>query len=254
MIEVKAICKSYQNTTVLNRITESIPVGGITSIIGANGAGKSTLLSVISRLLTADSGSVLVNGLEVAKTPDEQMAKVLSVLRQENHFTSRLTVEDLVGFGRYPWSKGQLTSEDRQHIETAMDFLDLLPLRARYLDQLSGGQRQRACVAMVLCQNTDYVLLDEPLNNLDMKHSVAMMKQLRRAADELHKTIILVIHDINFASAYSDHIIAMKQGEVLYRGTPQEIMRPEVIEAIFDTKVHIETLHGQHIAIYYRQA
>ncbi|WP_313159304.1 iron ABC transporter ATP-binding protein, partial [Mixta calida] len=210
MIEVKEICKSYQNTTVLNRITESIPMGGITSIIGANGAGKSTLLSVISRLLTADSGSVWVNGLEVAKTPDEQMAKVLSVLRQENHFTSRLTVEDLVGFGRYPWSKGRLTQEDRQHIETAMDFLDLLPLRARYLDQLSGGQRQRACVAMVLCQNTDYVLLDEPLNNLDMKHSVAMMKQLRRAADELHKTIILVIHDINFASAWSDHIIAMK--------------------------------------------
>jgi len=252
VIEVKEICKSYQNTTVLNRITESIPMGGITSIIGANGAGKSTLLSVISRLLTADSGSVWVNGLEVAKTPDEQMAKVLSVLRQENHFTSRLTVEDLVGFGRYPWSKGRLTQEDRQHIETAMDFLDLLPLRARYLDQLSGGQRQRACVAMVLCQNTDYVLLDEPLNNLDMKHSVAMMKQLRRAADELHKTIILVIHDINFASAWSDHIIAMKQGEVLWRGAPQEIMRSEVIEAIFDTQVHIERLHGQHIAIYYR--
>ncbi|MDU4093317.1 MAG: ATP-binding cassette domain-containing protein, partial [Pantoea sp.] len=219
MIEVKEICKSYQNSKVLDRISETIPAGGITSIIGANGAGKSTLLSVVSRLLTADSGSVWVNGLEVAKTPDEQMAKVLSVLRQENHFTSRLTVEDLVGFGRYPWSKGRLTAEDRQHIVTAMAFLDLLPLKDRYLDQLSGGQRQRACVAMVLCQDTDYVLLDEPLNNLDMKHSVAMMKQLRRAADELHKTIILVIHDINFASAYSDHIIAMKQGEVLYRGT-----------------------------------
>ncbi|MDR7344202.1 iron complex transport system ATP-binding protein [Pantoea alhagi] len=252
MIEVKEICKSYQNSKVLDRISETIPAGGITSIIGANGAGKSTLLSVVSRLLTADSGSVWVNGLEVAKTPDEQMAKVLSVLRQENHFTSRLTVEDLVGFGRYPWSKGRLTAEDRQHIVTAMAFLDLLPLKDRYLDQLSGGQRQRACVAMVLCQDTDYVLLDEPLNNLDMKHSVAMMKQLRRAADELHKTIILVIHDINFASAYSDHIIAMKQGEVLYRGTPQEIMRPEIIEAIFDTQVRIETLHGQHIAIYYR--
>ncbi|GLR10275.1 iron ABC transporter ATP-binding protein [Mixta theicola] len=252
MIEVKEICKSYQNSKVLDRISETIPAGGITSIIGANGAGKSTLLSVISRLLTADSGSVWVNGLEVAKTPDEQMAKVLSVLRQENHFTSRLTVEDLVGFGRYPWSRGRLTADDRQHIVTAMAFLDLLPLKDRYLDQLSGGQRQRACVAMVLCQNTDYVLLDEPLNNLDMKHSVAMMKQLRRAADELHKTIILVIHDINFASAYSDHIIAMKQGEVLYRGTPQQIMRPEIIEAIFDTQVHIENLRGQHIAIYYR--
>ena len=252
MIEVKEICKSYQSSKVLDRISETIPAGGITSIIGANGAGKSTLLSVISRLLTADSGSVWVNGLEVAKTPDEQLAQVLSVLRQENHFTSRLTVEDLVGFGRYPWSKGRLTGQDRQHMVRAMTFLDLLPLKDRYLDQLSGGQRQRACVAMVLCQDTDYVLLDEPLNNLDMKHSVAMMKQLRRAADELHKTIILVIHDINFASAYSDHIIAMKQGEVLYRGTPQEIMRPEVIEAIFDTQVHIETLHGQYIAIYYR--
>ncbi|MGD8107011.1 ABC transporter ATP-binding protein [Pantoea sp. FN0302] len=252
MIEVKEICKSYQNSKVLDRISETIPAGGITSIIGANGAGKSTLLSVISRLLTADGGSVWVNGLEVAKTPDEQMAKVLSVLRQENHFTSRLTVEDLVGFGRYPWSKGRLTAEDHQHIVTAMAFLDLLPLKDRYLDQLSGGQRQRACVAMVLCQDTDYVLLDEPLNNLDMKHSVAMMKQLRRAADELHKTIILVIHDINFAAAYSDHIIAMKQGEVLYRGTPQEIMQPEIIEAIFDTRVHIETLHGQPVAIYYR--
>ena len=252
MIEVKEICKSYQNSQVLKRISETIPAGGITSIIGANGAGKSTLLSVISRLLTAESGSVWVNGLEVAKTPDEQLAKVLSVLRQENHFTSRLTVEDLVGFGRYPWSKGRLTAQDRQHMMTAMAFLDLLPLKDRYLDQLSGGQRQRACVAMVLCQDTDYVLLDEPLNNLDMKHSVAMMKQLRRATDELHKTIILVIHDINFASAYSDHIIAMKQGEVLYRGTPQEIMRPEIIEAIFDTEVQIEILQGQHIAIYYR--
>lgn len=252
MIEIKQICKGYQNSKVLDRISETIPAGGITSIIGANGAGKSTLLSVISRLLTADSGSVWVNGLEVAKTPDEQMAKVLSVLRQENHFTSRLTVEDLVGFGRYPWSKGRLTADDRQHIVTAMAFLDLLPLKDRYLDQLSGGQRQRACVAMVLCQDTDYVLLDEPLNNLDMKHSVAMMKQLRRAADELHKTIILVIHDINFAAAYSDHIIAMKQGEVLYRGTPQQIMRPEIIEAIFETQVHIEIMHGQPVAIYYR--
>lgn len=252
MIEVNDVSKIYQNTRVLNRVTESIPAGGITSIIGANGAGKSTLLSIISRLLRADGGRIMVNGLDVAHTPDERLATVLSVLRQENHFTSRLTVEDLVGFGRYPYSKGRLTQEDKRHIDNALAFLDLVPLRDRFLDQLSGGQRQRACVAMVLCQDTDYVLLDEPLNNLDMKHSVAMMKQLRRAADELHKTIILVIHDINFASAYSDHIIAMKQGEVLYRGTPQEIMRPEILEAIFDTKVHIETLHNQYIAVYYR--
>ncbi|MCU5773329.1 ABC transporter ATP-binding protein [Erwiniaceae bacterium BAC15a-03b] len=252
MIEINAVVKKYLDTPVLNQVTESIAQGGVTSIIGANGAGKSTLLSVMSRLLTPDGGHVSFNGLDVAKTPGDQLAKILSVLRQENHLTSRLTVYDLVGFGRYPYSKGRLTADDRQHIDAAMCFLNLLPLKDRYLDELSGGQRQRAWVAMVLCQDTQYVLLDEPLNNLDMKHSVAMMKQLRRAADELNKTIVLVIHDINFASAYSDHIIAMKEGEVIYRGTPQQIMHPQIIEAIFDTQVTIEQVNNQYIAVYYR--
>lgn len=252
MIEINDVVKKYQQTTVLDQVNESLPEGGITSIIGANGAGKSTLLSVMSRLLRPDAGSVSINGLDVEKTPGKQLATVLSILRQENHFTSRLTVYDLVGFGRYPWSQGRVTEEDRQHIEKAMAFLDLQPLKDRYLDELSGGQRQRAFVAMVLCQDTQYVLLDEPLNNLDIKHSVAMMKQLRRAADELQKTIVLVIHDINFASAYSDHIIAMKQGKILFRGTPETIMTPQKIEAIFDTEVRIERVNNQLIAIYYR--
>ena len=215
MIEIKNISKQYHQTPVLQAIAETIPAGGVTSIIGPNGAGKSTLLSVIGRLLTPDAGQVLV------------------------------------GFGRYPYTQGRLNEEDRHHIQTALAFLDLLPLQDRYLDELSGGQRQRAYVAMALCQNTDYVLLDEPLNNLDMKHAVAMMKQLRRAADELHKTIILVIHDINFAAAYSDHIIAMKAGQVVCRGGPDAIMRPEVLEAIFDTEVSIEQVRGRPVAIYY---
>ncbi|WP_411705972.1 ABC transporter ATP-binding protein [Edaphovirga cremea] len=252
MIEIKDINKKYQDTAVLSQINETIPSGGITSIIGPNGAGKSTLLSIMSRLLEADLGTVQINGLDVAKTPGDKLATILSVLRQENHFTSRLTVADLVGFGRYPYSKGRLNENDRQHIDAAMEFLNLIPLKDRYLDELSGGQRQRAYVAMVLCQDTKYILLDEPLNNLDMKHSVAMMKQLRRAADELQKTIILVIHDINFASAYSDHIIAMKNGEVIVRGTPTEIMKPDVLEEIFDIKINIETVQNQHIAVYYR--
>jgi len=252
VIEINGVVKKYQQTPVLNQISERIAEGGITSIIGANGAGKSTLLSVISRLLTPDAGHVSISGLDVATTSGDRLAKILSVLRQENHFTSRLTVYDLVGFGRYPYSRGRLTGDDRQHIDTALAFLNLLPLKDRYLDELSGGQRQRAYVAMVLCQDTQYVLLDEPLNNLDMKHSVAMMKQLRRAADELQKTIVLVIHDINFASVYSDHIIAMKEGDVIYRGTPQQIMNSETIEAIFDTPVTIEQVGGQYIAVYYR--
>lgn len=252
MIEIKGISKKYHQAQVLKAVTESIPAGGVTSIIGANGAGKSTLLSVISRLLTPDAGQVRVNGLDVATTPGKTLATTLSVLRQENHFTSRLTVWDLVGFGRYPYSQGRLTEEDRRHIHTAMEFLNLLPLKDRYLDELSGGQRQRAYVAMVLCQDTEYVLLDEPLNNLDMKHAVAMMKQLRRAADELRKTIILVIHDVNFASAYSDHIIAMKEGQVIYRGAPATIMQPTILEEIFDTEVCIEQVQGQYVAVYYR--
>ena len=132
-----------------------------------------------------------------------------------------------------------------------MSFLNLTELRYRYLDELSGGQRQRAYVAMVLCQNTQYVLLDEPLNNLDMKHAVIMMKLLRRAADELGKTIILVIHDINFASVYSDQIIAMRSGELSYHGTPQQIMKSEIIEDIFDTPVEVRKLDNNLIALYY---
>lgn len=252
MIEINGVVKKYQQTTVLDSISESLPEGGVTSIIGANGAGKSTLLSVMSRLLLPEAGSILVNGLDVQQTAGSQLARVLSILRQENHFTSRLTVYDLVGFGRYPWSQGRLTAEDREHIDSALRFLDLVPFKDRYLDELSGGQRQRAYVAMVFCQDTQYVLLDEPLNNLDIKHSVAMMKQLRRAADELKKTIVLVIHDINFASAYSDHIIAMKQGKILYRGTPQTIMTSAVLGDIFDTEVTIEQIKGQPVAVYYR--
>ncbi|MCS3431044.1 ABC transporter ATP-binding protein [Klebsiella sp. BIGb0407] len=252
MIEVKNVSKSYEDQLVLQNINETLPSSGITSIIGPNGAGKSTLLSVMSRLLTPDSGQVMVDSLNVNDSNSEQLAKVLSVLRQENHFTSRLSVYDLVSFGRYPYTKGRLTTEDQHHINQALSFLDLLPLANRYLDELSGGQRQRAFVAMVLCQDTKYVLLDEPLNNLDMKHSVAMMKQLRRAADELGKSIVLVIHDINFASTYSDHIIAMKNGEVVFRGVPADVMVPSVIESIFELPVTIEQLGGQLIAVYYR--
>ncbi|MDX5626565.1 MULTISPECIES: ABC transporter ATP-binding protein [unclassified Brenneria] len=252
MIEISNVTKTYNNVAVLKEVAATIPRGGVTSIIGPNGAGKSTLLSIISRLLAADRGRVSVNGMDVTTTPSDKLATCLSVLRQENQFTSRLTVADLVGFGRYPYTKGRLNADDRERIEAAMAFLHLTEFRDRFLDELSGGQRQRAYVAMVLCQDTEYVLLDEPLNNLDMKHAVAMMKQIRRAADELNKTIVLVIHDINFASAYSDYIIAMRQGQIIYNGTPEEIMVSTVLEDIFDTQVAIEQVHNQRIAVYYR--
>nr|WP_211185978.1 ATP-binding cassette domain-containing protein [Brenneria salicis] len=236
----------------MKNVTATIPRGGVTSIIGPNGAGKSTLLSIVSRLLDADQGRVSVNGMDVSTTPSDKLAACLSVLRQENQFASRLTVEELVGFGRYPYTKGRLNTDDHKRIAAALAFLNLSELKDRFLDELSGGQRQRAYVAMVLCQDTEYVLLDEPLNNLDMKHAVAMMKQIRRAADELSKTVVLVIHDINFASAYSDYIIAMRQGQIIYSGKPEEIMMSEILADIFDTEVVIEQVHNQRIAVYYQ--
>lgn len=251
MITINQIVKRYGDAVVLDNIIATIPRGGITSIIGPNGAGKSTLLSIIGRLLTPDSGDVSVNGLDVSTTKSETLAKYLSILRQENQFNSRLTVEELVGFGRYPYTKGRLTLEDKDKITESLSFLNLLELRHRYLDELSGGQRQRAYVAMVLCQDTDYLLLDEPLNNLDMKHAVIMMKLLRRAADELNKTIILVIHDINFASVYSDYILAMKKGALCYQGTPTELMKADILQDVFDSPLSIKNIDGQLIAMYY---
>ena len=252
MITIDNISKQYGDAVILDNITTTIPNGGITSIIGANGAGKSTLLSIIGRLLLADSGRVQVGDLDVVTTNSAVLAKNLSILRQENQFNIRLTVEELVGFGRYPYSKGRLTTKDLEIIDQSLAFLNLLDLRHRFLDELSGGQRQRAYVAMVLCQDTNYILLDEPLNNLDMKHAVAMMKQLRLAADQLGKTIILVIHDINFASAYSDYILAMKKGALCYQGQPKAIMQADILQDIFDTPLSIHEVAGQLIAMYYQ--
>ncbi|MCX8641339.1 MULTISPECIES: ABC transporter ATP-binding protein [unclassified Gilliamella] len=251
MIEIENVCKNYQTIPVLKNVNATISQGGITAIIGPNGAGKSTLLSIISRLLVADEGVVKIQNMDVVNTPSDKLATYLSVLRQENRFTSRLTVFELVGFGRYPYTKGRLNADDYKHINQALDFLNLTEYKDRFIDELSGGQRQRAYVAMILCQDTEYVLLDEPLNNLDMKHAVAMMKQLRRAADELGKTIVIVIHDINFASVYSDYILAMKNGELVYQGSPEQIMNSQLLEDIFDTPIKIENVQNQNIAIYY---
>ena len=176
---------------------------------------------------------------------------VVSVLRQENHFVMRLTVRQLVGFGRFPHSGGRLTPADVEIIERAISFLHLEPIADRFIDELSGGQRQRAYVAMVLAQDTRYVLLDEPLNNLDMAHSVQMMQHLKRAATELGRTIVIVVHDINFAATYADTIIAMKNGAVAAVGTPEEIIRSEVLSRIFETPVEIIEGPKGPVAVYF---
>lgn len=250
MIEINNVKKSYADEVEIGPLNISIPKAGLTSLIGPNGAGKSTTLLMIGRLLDLDEGQITVADMDVSKSKSSDLAKIITLLRQENHFVTRLTVRQLAGFGRFPYSKGRLTDEDEDIISKYIDFLDLTALENRYLDELSGGQRQRAYVAMVLCQETEYVLLDEPLNNLDVARSVQMMEHLRHAAYEFGRTILTVMHDINFAAKYSDRICAMKNGQILAFGTVAEVMDPDILTDIFETK--IEIIQGPYgpIAIY----
>jgi iron complex transport system ATP-binding protein len=252
MITVESATKRYADTVVVDGVSLQLAESGITAIIGPNGAGKSTLLSMIARLISSDQGRILVDGLDVARVKSDALAKRLAILRQENHLVARLTVRDLVEFGRYPHSKGRPNAADAAAVDAALDYLDLAPLGDRFLDELSGGQRQRAFIAMVLAQDTDYVLLDEPLNNLDLRHAVEIMRQLRRAADELGKKVVLVLHDINFASHYADILVAMRDGSVFVQGTPHEVVTPGVLEELFGIAVEVEHVHGTPVAVYYR--
>ncbi|MCK3657408.1 iron ABC transporter ATP-binding protein [Pasteurellaceae bacterium Pebbles2] len=251
-IEIQNITKSYGTKKVVDNFSVVIPKGKITSFIGPNGAGKSTVLSMMSRLISADQGDVWLNGVPLNQQKSGDVAKQLSILKQSNHINLRLTVEELVAFGRFPYSKGNLSKNDRTFIDEAIRYMDLDSLRHQYINELSGGQRQRAYIAMTLAQDTDYILLDEPLNNLDMKHSVQIMKVLRKLVNELNKTVVIVIHDINFASCYSDHVIAMKNGRLVQQGSVHEIMQNSVLEQLYDMPMNIQDINQHKIAIYFR--
>lgn len=251
MITLHQVAKSYSGETNIGPVDVQLPAGGITALVGPNGAGKSTLLTMVGRLLDIGSGTIEIGGLNVATTKSKDLAKVVSILRQENHFVTKLTVRQLVGFGRFPYTGGRLTAEDEEIISRYIDFLNLTTLENRYLDELSGGQRQRAYVAMVLCQETNYVLLDEPLNNLDISHSVQMMQHLHNAARTLGRTIIVVLHDINFAARYADYICAIKDGKLARFGTVAEIMQDDLLTDIFNTPIQVIQGPNGPIACYH---
>jgi len=251
MIALENVTKRYGATTVVDDVSLTFGGEGIAALIGPNGAGKSTLFGLVGRLLTPDDGRVRVDGLDVATASSRELATALAVLRQDNHIAARLTVHDLVEFGRFPHSRGRLTVADRDHIERAIDYLELDAYRGRFLDELSGGQRQRAFIAMVLAQDTRYVLLDEPLNNLDLRHMTEIMRLLRRMADELDKRIVVVLHDINFAATYADRIVAMRAGKVVADAAAGEVMDPDVLEAVYDTPVDVRHIDGKPVALYY---
>jgi iron complex transport system ATP-binding protein len=251
MISVQALSKFYGKKSVVKDVTIDIQPGKITSFIGPNGAGKSTLLSMVSRLLDADTGEVLIDKSDVKKMKSNEFAKRVSILKQSNYMDVRLSIRELVSFGRFPYSKGRLTEEDERIVDQSLEYMNLMEMQDKFLDELSGGQRQRAFVAMVIAQDTEYILLDEPLNNLDMKHSVQIMKILRRLVDELGKTVVIVLHDINFASVYSDRIVAMKDGMVVKDGPTNEIIQSDALKEIYDMDIPIQQMDGCRICVYF---
>lgn len=251
LMKIKNLKKSYGDKNVVDDVSFEIPKGKVISFIGPNGAGKSTVMNMISRLIARDGGKVEFEGKDITDWKSKELSKCLAILTQTNHITMKLTVRELVSFGRFPYSGNHLTQEDEKIIEEAIEYMELGEFENRFLDELSGGQRQRAYIAMVIAQDTEYILLDEPTNNLDIYHSSNMMKMVRRLSDELGKTVILVLHDINYASFYSDYICAFWKGKIAKFGTVEEVMKKEILSELYQVDFEIKQVNGRPLSIYY---
>ena len=250
-MKVENLSKKYDEKIVLDGVSLTFPEKSVISLIGPNGAGKSTLMGIISRLLEKSGGSVLFDGKELADWKSSELAKRLAILTQSHNVQMKLTVRELVAFGRFPYSAGRLTREDNEIIGRAVSYMELEDLQDRFIDELSGGQRQRAFIAMVIAQDTRFVLLDEPTNNLDIYHATALMRMVRRLCDELGKTVVLVLHEINYASFYIDYVCAMKDGHVAKFGTVEEVICKDVLSDLYKVDFEIMQVHGKPMTIYY---
>lgn len=251
MISVRNIVKKYQDKAVLKDVTLELPKNKMIAFIGSNGAGKSTLLNIIGRTIAKNGGNVSIDDKDLECWKSRDLAKRMAILNQSNHLNIRLTVRELISFGRYPHSQGRLTDPDLAKIDETLAYVNMTELQDRYLDQLSGGQRQLAYIAMVIAQDTEYLFLDEPLNNLDMRHSVQIMHILRDLVENHGKTIMVVIHDINFVSCYADYIFALKDGQLIEAGPTEEIINCRILESIYGIDMKIENYEGKKICLYY---
>lgn len=251
MIEVQAVGKQYLDKTVLAEIDLQLPKGELIAFIGPNGAGKSTLLSIMSRLQGDFSGQLYIDQGEIRAWDSKELAQRLAILKQSNQVQARITVAELVAFGRFPYRRGRLTAADDKLIHQALAEMHLTDLAEAEIQTLSGGQLQRAYIAMILAQDTEYILLDEPLNNLDMNHANQMMHLLRRLVTKLGKTVLLVIHDINFAAGFADEIIALKNGRLFKQGTVDEVITPAVLGELYEMEVKVVSYEGRPFCMYF---
>lgn len=250
-IEVRHLSKRYGDVCVVDDVSSELPQGEVISLIGPNGAGKSTVFGMVCRLLERSSGDILLDGRDVGEWDAKDLAKRMAILPQTHTTQMKITVEELVSFGRFPHSGSHLTADDRTIVTRAIDYMELGDFRDRFIDEMSGGQRQRAFIAMVLAQDTDYVFLDEPTNNLDVYHATRMMKLVRRLCDELGKTVVLVLHEINLAAFYSDRILAFREGQLVVQGTVKDVMTEKNLKRIYGVDFQIHEVDGKPLSVYH---
>ncbi|MGE7919278.1 ABC transporter ATP-binding protein [Viridibacillus sp. NPDC093762] len=231
----------YGDRLIVKELSISIPDKKITTIIGANGCGKSTLLKTMTRIISQQSGAVLLDGENIAKQNTKDLASKMAILPQTPESVSGLTVGELVSYGRFPYQKGlgRLTKEDYDVIEWALDVTGTTEFKYRSVDSLSGGQRQRVWIAMALAQETEIIFLDEPTTYLDLAHQLEVLNLLQKLNEEQERTIIMVLHDLNQAARFADYIIALKDGEIVKAGNCEDVITADVLEKVFAIDAHI---------------
>ena len=235
MLHVRDLTVSYGAATIIDGLGLDVPRGGVTTIVGPNGCGKSTLLRAVAGLIPRERGEVVLDGRNSAEMKRREIARTLAVLPQTPVAPDGLTVRDLVGRGRHPhqtWLR-QTSGNDRAMVDEMMELTQVAEFAERPLERLSGGQRQRAWIAMVLAQDTPLVLLDEPTTYLDLSHSVELLALIRRLADDMGRTVVMVLHDLNLAARFSDQLVVMKGGEVQAAGTPAEVVSEQLLADVF---------------------
>ncbi len=231
----------YDEALIVKNLNLTVPTGKITALVGANGSGKSTILKTMARIMRPQSGSVLLDGRMIHKQSTKEVARQLAILPQNPTAPDGLTVSELVSYGRFPHQKGfgSLSAEDKDVIRWAIHITAMEAFRDRPVDQLSGGQRQRAWIAMALAQQTEILFLDEPTTFLDMAHQLEVLQLLQQLNEEERRTIVMVVHDLNHASRYAQHIVAIKSGTVISEGTPHQVMTRDVLREVFSIEADI---------------
>lgn len=240
-LETQQLTLAYDGAPIIRNLSLVIPPQKITVLVGANGCGKSTLLRGLAKLLKPKSGIVYLDGKNISQLKATTVAKKLGMLTQSPVAPEGLTVRDLVAMGRYPhqsWLQ-QWSMEDEKKVAEALRITTIDELADRSLDSLSGGQRQRAWIAMVLAQDTDILLLDEPTTFLDLAHQVELLDLLDELQESQGKTIVMILHDLNLSCRYADYLVAIQQGKVYATGTPKQVMTEEMVREVFNLECRI---------------